>query len=136
MQDGGCEWKGDITNKLTDKDKDYGFGFRELLNVSSVFYHPGRDIIVSLHVDDPLIMTKSKEDEDWFHAKLRELYDVKEIKRLSVGTPIDYLSVKIQLHLDGSITLDNRDKICGFLEQQGMRDCKPVRRHSPRRVLC
>lgn len=128
MQDGGCEWKGDITNKLTDKDKDYGFGFRELLNVSSVFYHPGRDIIVSLHVDDPLIMTKSKEDEDWFHAKLREHYDVKETKRLSVGNPIDYLSVRIQLHLDGSITLDNRDKICGFLEQQGMKDCKPVRR--------
>ena len=128
MQTGGCEWKGDITNKLTDKDKNYGFGFKELLNVSSVFYHAERDIIVSIHVDDPLIMTKSKEDEDWFHAKLRELYDVKEIKRLSVGNPIDYLSVKIQLHLDGSITLDNRDKICGFLEQQGMRDCKPVRR--------
>ena len=128
MQTGGCEWKGDITNKLTDKDKDYGFGFRELLNVSSVYFHPEREIIVSIHVDDPLIMAKSKEDEDWFHAKLREFYDVKETKRLSVGNPIDYLSVRIQLHLDGSITLDNKEKISGFLEQQGMRDCKPVRR--------
>ena len=64
MQNGGCEWKGDITNKLTDKDRDYGFGFRELQNVSSVYYHPERQIIVSIHVDDPLIMTKSKDDED------------------------------------------------------------------------
>ena len=39
MQDGGCEWKGDITHKLTAEE--YGFGFCELKNVSSVFWeHP------------------------------------------------------------------------------------------------
>ena len=63
-------------------------GRKELLNVSSVFYHAERDIIVSIHVDDPLIMTKSKEDEDWFHAKLRELYDVKEIHHGGVKTTL------------------------------------------------
>ena len=126
MQTGGCEWKGDITHKLTADQ--YGFGFKELKNVSSVFYNAERDIIISIHVDDPLIKTKSKADEDWFHSKLREHYDVKPIKRLEVGSPIDYLSVRIQLHLDGSITLDNKDKITEFLTEHGMRDCNPVRR--------
>ena len=126
MQDGGCEWKGDITHKLTAEE--YGFGFCELKNVSSVFYNAEKDIIVSIHVDDPLIMTTSKADEDWFHKKLREHYDVKEVKRLEVGKPIDYLSVRIQLHMDGSITLDNKEKIMQFLTEHGMRDCNPVRR--------
>ena len=62
MQTGGCEWKGDITHKLTADQ--YGFGFKELKNVSSVFYNAERDIIISIHVDDPLIKTKSKADED------------------------------------------------------------------------
>jgi hypothetical protein len=126
MQDGGCEWKGDITHKLTADE--YEFGFVELKNVSSVFYNAEKDIIVSIHVDDPLIMTTSKADEDWFHRKLREHYDVKEIKRLEVGNPIDYLSVRIQLHMDGSITMDNKEKIVQFLTEHGMRDCNPVRR--------
>ena len=53
---------------------------------------------------------------------------MKEVKRLEVGKPIDYLSVRIQLHMDGSITLDNKEKIVQFLTEHGMRDCNPVRR--------
>ena len=111
--------------KLTDSE--YGFGFVELKNVESVYYHPQREILVSIHVDDPLIMTKSKEDEDWFHSKIREHYDCKETKRLAVGSPIDYLSVRIQLHPDGSLTLDNKEKIEQFLKDHGMESCNPVR---------
>jgi len=121
-QVGAKVWKDKVHSDLTSPE----FGFIEVENTHSLYYNPAKDIVLSMHVDDPLIRTNSKEGQEWMHSMLDKRFDTKGIRRLTVDSPLDYLSIRIMMHNDGKITLDNHDKIEGFLKQHGMDKCNPV----------
>ena len=79
-----------------------------------------------MHVDDPLIRTCSDDDQDWVHSMLDKHFDTKGMRKLTVDSPLDYLSIRIMLREDGKITMDNKDKIEVFLKQHGMPECNPM----------
>ena len=121
-QVGAKVWKDKVHSDLTSA----AFGFTEIRNTHSLYYNPTRDIILSMHVDDPLIRTCSDDDQAWVHSMLDKHFDTKGIRKLTVDNPLDYLSIRIMLHGDGMITMDNKDKIDVFLKQHGMLECNPV----------
>ena len=55
------------------------FGFIEIQNTHSMYYHPARDIKLSMHVDGPLVVTCSDEDQEWLHnvMMLDKMFDTK-----------------------------------------------------------
>ena len=118
-------WKYKVHIDLTST----AFGFTEIRNTHTLYYNPARDIILSMHVDGPLIRTCSDEDRQWMHKMLDEHFDTKGISKLTVGSPLDYLSIRIMLHEDGE------DKIKVFLKQHGMLDCNPVSTPLTKEVL-
>ena len=134
-QTGASEWKATLVKYLE------GEGFTELLNAPSVFVHPGKkasklldyeddgpreEVIVLCHVDDPLIMTRSGEDEDWTHVTIEKEFDTKGRRLLTRDTVIDFLSMRLSLDKEGEVCVDNKDKIEAFLEQEGLSDCNPT----------
>ena len=130
-QVGAKVWKDKVHKDLTSAD----FGFIEIQNTHSLYYHPARDIKLSMHVDDPLVVTCSDEDQEWLHMMLDKMFDTKGIRRLTVDNPLDYLSIRIMLHSDGTITMDNKEKIEGFLKYWGMENCNPVSHPLTKKML-
>ena len=55
-QDSAKRWKDTLKGGLVE------MGFEEIHNVASVYRHVKRDIILIVHVDDPLVRTVSEED--------------------------------------------------------------------------
>lgn len=121
-QVGAKVWKDKVHSDLTSPE----LGFIEVQNTHSLYYNSTRQIILSMHVDDPLIRTRTQADQDWIHSMLDKRFDTKGIRRLTVDSPLDYLSIRIMLHDDGKITMDNHDKIEAFLKTHGMLECNPV----------
>ena len=80
-----------------------------------------------MHIDDPLIGTCSDEDQQWMHSMLDGHFDTKSHQEITCGLPPGLsLNIRIMLHEDGKITMDNKDKIEVFLKQHGMPGCNPV----------
>ncbi len=103
-------------------------GFEELFNMESTYYHPDQGVSVSVHVDDPLVISPTSTESKWTHDFMDENFDTNGTSILAVGAPIDYLSMKIELMENGDITLTNKDKAMKFLEEAGEQDCIPTKK--------
>jgi hypothetical protein len=117
-QDAAALWGKTRSRVLTQE-----MGFKQAVNIESVYIHESRPIITSCHVDDPLTIAGSLEDETWFYNELRKHFLIKEITVLEPGTDIDYLSMRLTLDTNGVLRVDNFEKIKQFLKEKNMQDC-------------
>ena len=71
------------------------------MNEKSVFYHPARDILLILFVDDCYV-SASDEDSEWFYTKLDKRkggrFRIKDPHWLDEETSIDHLGMV--MHMD------------------------------------
>ena len=70
-------------------------GFEELYNMESTYYHPEHGASVSVHVDDPLVISPDMAECDWTHDFMDTHFDTQGRNILIAGKPIDYLSMQI-----------------------------------------
>ena len=86
-----------------------------------------KQIRLSMHVDDPMIIFKKSPEgqqaKAWFFKMVNKRFTVKEVHELTPTTPIDYCSLRIQLLQSGDLTLDNEVYVDKILEAAGMTDC-------------
>ena len=92
-----------VTNVLTDPAMN--MGFVELINAPSMYYNKDRDIMLSIHVDDPIIMTSKQSSEAWFYEQLRHYFEIKDVTHLTVGNCVTFLPF---LHY----CLANSEQVC------------------------
>ena len=111
------------------------FNMTKIENNNSVYINAEKGITVCCWVDDHIIICKTEEAEAWFHAQISAKYDTKGINRLTPSNPIDYLSIRITLRDDGTLTLDNEAKINIFLTEQGMGQCNESKTPLTREAL-
>ena len=71
-------------------------GFDRGENEPSIFYHPTRDLVILLYVDD-VFLDGYEDDIQWFLDQLRERFHCKDPEWLSVGSHLDYLGMEIIL---------------------------------------
>ena len=73
-------------------------GFEPGHNDPCVFYHPGKDLLILLYVDD-ILCDGEEDDIKWFFKKLSTKhggrFECKEPAWLSIDTPIDHLGMEI-----------------------------------------
>ena len=131
-QEAGLCWKNYRTHVMVVQG-----GFEELFNMESTYYHPDQGVSVSVHVDDPLVISPTITESKWTHDFMDENFDTNGTSILAVGAPIDYLSMKIELSQleNGDITLTNRDKAMKFLEEAGEQDCLPTTKPTLTKLL-
>lgn len=107
-------------------------GFTEGVNAPSMYVHQDKGILMSIHVDDPLMAFEIGRDGttayDWFFELLRDRYEIKTIQVLTPETEIDYCSLRIRMGNDGSIYIDNDACIDRILQDAGLADCNPNKR--------
>ena len=120
-QTAGLTWKDHRTHVMVVQG-----GFEELYNMESTYYHPEHGVSVSVHVDDPLVISPDMAECDWTHDFMDTHFDTQGRNILVTGKPIDYLSMQITLMENGDITLTNREKAIKFLEEAGQVDCIPT----------
>ena len=120
-------WKMELKHTLMNT------GFEECANAPSMYVrtNPPTHAIVSVHVDDPIIRCKRKNDGsselDEIYEELKKHYLVKELQNLTPGYPIDYLSMKLTVGLSKNIRIDNDSKVEKMLLDAGLSDCNSVK---------
>jgi hypothetical protein len=67
-------------------------GFIRGENERGVFYHPERDLLVLLYVDD-VMASGEREDVDWIFTELEERFECKDADFITDDTPQDYLGM-------------------------------------------
>ena len=70
-------------------------GFERGENEKGLFWHPERDLILLLFVDDTLAEAENEQDNDWFFDELEKRFDCKDTETLTEDTPLDYLGVNL-----------------------------------------
>jgi hypothetical protein len=70
-------------------------------------YTKGRDIILSVHVDDMLLTASSQKHRDWFEQEIKKNFEI-----VVQHDNVSYLGMTISRETDGSVRLDQK----GFLE--------------------
>ena len=76
-------------------------GFERGENDPSVFYHPGRDLLVLTFVDD-CYADGEPDDVDWFFKLLEERFHCKEEEYVLSDAPQDYLGMVIMEDYEGT----------------------------------
>ena len=76
-------------------------GFVECQNVTSMYHHKERDMIVSCFVDDPIVFAKTTADETWYHTALDARVDIKHHSYLSTAELLTYCGTQIHEMLLG-----------------------------------
>ena len=71
-------------------------GFEPGLNERSIFYHPERDLVLLLYVDDCLA-DGEEEDIDWLFNLLANRFDCKDTEELIIDSPLDYLGIEVSM---------------------------------------
>ena len=99
-------------------------GFIRGENEKCVFYHPDRDLLLLLYVDDCLV-DGEEEDIKWIFDRLDSEYDCKEAEWLSIEDSLDYLGMEISMDED-YIYLSMRKYISDTLKLLNFEDIKPV----------
>ena len=69
-------------------------GFIRGDNGRGIFYHPERDLLVLLYVDDCLI-DAFEGDIVWFVEQMNDRFECKEVEWLTVNNPLDRLGMLI-----------------------------------------
>ena len=101
-------------------------GFEEGCNMQSIYHHHERGITMVCHVDDPFIKCKTLAGQEWIHKQLQSKFDTKGAAYLTPGSSLDYLSIRVTLHTNGDLTLDNQLKIEKYLEEHDLTNCNPA----------
>lgn len=70
-------------------------------------YTKGKDIILSVHVDDMLLTASSLKTRDWFENEIRKSFEI-----VAQHDNVSYLGMTVTREADGSVRVDQR----GFLE--------------------
>ena len=81
---------------------------------------------MACHVDDPFIKCKNLAGQEWIHKQLQSKFDTKGAAYLTPGSSLDYLSIRVTLHTNGDLTLDNQLKIEKYLEEHDLTNCNPA----------
>ena len=102
-------------------------GFERGENDPSVFYHPDRDLLVLLYVDDCLA-DGEEEDIRWFFDHLASEYDCKDTEWLSKDESLDYLGMEIFMD-DEFLYLSMEKYIEQALDALGLADIRPAKSH-------
>ena len=92
-------------------------GFARGDNEKSAFYHPTRDLLVLLYVDD-VLGDGQREDVEWIFRALEERFECRDADWLTEGATVDYLGMDAILR-DGIIYLSMEkyiDKCCKILD--------------------
>lgn len=96
-------------------------GFHELLTDTEVYFREknGVKIILAIHVDDCLVVTRFEEDAIAFQREIEQVYKV------CAGTFDSFLGVQVIRDAD-KIVIHQQRKIDSLLADAGMADCRPV----------
>jgi hypothetical protein len=117
-QTGASDWKRALAYIFTAK-----MGFYEVKNMESMYHSTTREITASVHVDDPLMKSRSSEQRIRFCEDLKKLFDTKGAKLLAPTQALDYLSMRISMNEQKDIIVDNMPKLMAYLEEEGMAEC-------------
>ena len=99
-------------------------GFIRGDNEPCVFYHPDRDLLVVLYVDDCLA-DGQEEDITWIFDLMDERFACKDAEWLDIDSPLDYLGMDISMDQE-YIYLSMAKYIDTALELLGWTELKPV----------
>ena len=69
-------------------------GFVQGANEPSVYYHPEREIVICLYVDD-VLCDGPEEHVDWILDRLAERFNCKDTENLEPDTALDYLGIGV-----------------------------------------
>ena len=86
-------WENTITPWLIEQ------GFVRGDNEPAIFYHPTRDLLVLLYVDD-VFMDGSEDDINWLLDLINNRFKCKDPEWLTIDSPLDYLGMEIILSKD------------------------------------
>jgi hypothetical protein len=120
-QQAGKSWKDSLCHKMVMVG-----GFKEVLNMENMYYHPIWRVAVAIHVDDPIVFSRDEMGYTKTHDFLDQNFDTKGRQRLTQDHSIDYLSMELTLTPEYDITLTNRAKCLKLLEDAGMQDILPT----------
>ena len=110
-------------------------GFTEGANMESIYHHHEKGITMACHVDDPFIKCKDLAGQTWIHDQLQSKFDTKGAAYLTPGTSLDYLSIRVTLHMNGDLTLDNQLKIEKYLDEHNLTQCNPTAEPLTKHIL-
>ena len=82
-----ARWEGTIAPWLMQQ------GFIRGDNEPCVYYHPSRDLLILLYVDDIQYDGASWEDVEWCSGELEKRFKCKELDKLVKGNPVDHLGI-------------------------------------------
>ena len=85
-------WENTIAPWMEESDQ----GFIRGDNERCIFWHPERDLVVCLYVDDCLI-DGDEDDIKWFLQKINARFKCKEAEWLSPSIPLDYLGMEVTM---------------------------------------
>ena len=135
-------WEQTIVPWLTSEDDTTdlisgGFSFIRGDNEKCVFYHPDRDLLLLLYVDD-ILCDGEEEDIQWFIARLRNRFKCKDEQWLTKDNPLDHLGMVIMMD-DDRIYISMENYIERMLSMLGMEKCSaattpingPILDHNP-----
>ena len=105
-QDSAKRWQDTLQKMLLEEME-----MKEIRNCPSAYIHRTKDIIMLVHVDDPIVRTSSEEEESWFFETLEKHFRTKGMSRLKPGNDLDYLSMIIRTNTRGDVWLGNDVKI-------------------------
>ena len=97
-------------------------GFIRGENEQCVFYHPERDLLLLLYVDDCLL-DGMESDIEWLNKQMDERFDCKDLEWLAEQTPLDYLGMTISMDSE-RIYLSMEAYVKNTLNLLGFADCK------------
>ena len=127
-QPAGKNWKDTLSGKLESES----MGFVESKNAPSTYYNPSSQTKVSVHVDDPIVITRKPlpgepDAQTEFYRRLKERFDIKGVTELQGDTTIDYLSMTIGSCPEGNTTLCNPEFVDQLVSKAGLTGCNPAK---------
>jgi len=127
-QPAGKNWKDTLAGKLESAS----MGFAESKNAPSTYYNVNTNTKVSVHVDDPIVITPKllhgqRDVQAEFYQQLKERFDIKGVTELQGDTTIDYLSMTIGTCPNGNTTLCNPEFVDQLVSKAGLNGCNPAK---------
>ena len=119
-------WEDTLFEWLEDKDPEETekLGFVRGENEPCVLYHPERDLVIMVYVDD-ILADGNEEDIKWFFDKLANKFDCKDDEWLTEDNPIDFLGMEISMD-DDNLYLSMGPYVEKMLTAMHMQECAPV----------
>lgn len=107
-------------------------GFVQGENEPCVFYHPARDLVVLVYVDDVLV-DGYDDDIEWFFKAMDARFACKGDEWLTPETPLDYLGIEVSMDKE-RLYLTMEDFTEKTLRAMDMDECAPADRPITREI--